>query len=176
MFNPLTRRTILYPLMLSTLMLGPGTVLADAEGAAAGSARMSLADNETFELPLPAADNTLPEYPVELLAHQLPVREVCVRVSIDERGDVQATALVGVGPDCSMAGTTEAAFYEAAAAAASLWNFDPAFRCVYPKRAKKAPNGCYGDGVEEIPEAVSLVYSFEFEQSAGQGNVRIARR
>lgn len=170
----MTRRIILCPLLLSAVVLAPGSVLAD--GAVPAAARMSLADNETFELPLPAVDNALPEYPQELLAHQLPPRAVCVRVSIDEEGSVESTALVGVGPDCSMAGTTEAAFYESAAAVASNWRFDPAFRCVFPKRAKKTPNGCYGDGVKEIPEAVSLVYSFEFEQSDGQGSVRVNRR
>jgi hypothetical protein len=89
---------------------------------------------------------------------------------------VQSTALVGVGAECSMEGTTEAAFYEAAAAAASDWHYDPAFRCIFPKRAKKPASGCYGDGVKEVPEAVSLVYQFEFEQQAGVGAVRLSKR
>jgi hypothetical protein len=54
------------------------------------------------------------------------------------------------------------------------WRFDPAFRCVFPEGVRPAPGVCSGTGVEEIPQAVSLVYRFVFEQRDGRGNVRMA--
>ncbi len=135
--------------------------------------KMTLAPNETFQRPLPAPDNAMPGYPEAMLAHLLPPQTVCVRVSIDEEGKVDATHPIGVGPDCPATENAPAPFYEAAEAVAKEWKFDPAFRCVYPKKMKPNPRGCFGEDVEQVPQAVSLVYRFVFEQVDGQGAVRI---
>ena len=134
---------------------------------------MTLKDNETFQRPMPMPGNALPAYPETMLAHLLPPQTVCVRVSIDEKGKVDATHPIGAGPDCPTPQNAPAAFYEAAEDAAKSWTFDPAFRCVYPKRVKPNPSGCFGDDVEEVPTAVSMVYRFVFEQAEGHGAVRV---
>ena len=134
---------------------------------------LALKDNETFQRPMPMPGNVLPAYPETMLAHLLPPQTVCVRVTIDEKGKVGATAPIGAGPDCPTPQNAPAAFYEAAEAAAKAWSFDPAFKCVYPKRVKPNPSGCFGDNVEEVPTAVSLVYRFVFEQSEGKPAVRL---
>ena len=147
--------------------------VSEVDSAVAPEARMTLADNETFQQPLPAADNALPVYPEGLLAHRLPPQAVCVRVSIDEAGAVSATAPIVAGPDCAAQENAAAEFYTAAQNAAASWNFDPAFRCVYPKNMKPHSRGCWGDDVQEVPQAVSLIYRFVFEQIDGKGAVRV---
>lgn len=134
---------------------------------------MTLAANETFQRPMPMPGNTLPSYPEGMLGHMLPPQTVCVRVTIDDTGKVEATAPIGSGPDCPTPENAPAAFYEAAEAAAKAWSFDPAFKCVYPKRVKPNPRGCFGDDVKEVPTAVSMVYRFVFEQSEGKPAVRL---
>jgi hypothetical protein len=136
-------------------------------------AAMTLKDNETFQNPMPMPGNALPAYPAAMLGHMLPPQTVCVRVTIDESGKVGATVPIGAGPDCPTPQNAPAAFYEAAEDAAKAWTFDPAFRCVYPKKVKPAKNGCFGDDVEQVPTAVSLVYRFVFEQAEGQGAVHL---
>ena len=134
---------------------------------------LALKDNETFQRPMPMPGNDLPAYPESMLAHLLPPQTVCVRVTINEKGKVDGTAPIGAGPDCPTPQNAPAAFYEAAEDAAKAWSFDPAFKCVYPKRVKPNPRGCFGDDVEEVPTAVSLVYRFVFEQSEGKPAVRV---
>src|SRR5688572_13375210 len=147
----------------------------EVDSAVPKDTRMTLAPNETFQQPLPAASNALPAYPDTMLSHQLPPQAVCVRVSIDEEGAVSATAPIGAGPDCPAESNAAAPFYDAAQAATTGWRFDPAFRCVAPKGEKPPKHGCYGDDVEEVPQAVSLVYRFVFEQIDGKGSVHLAR-
>lgn len=131
--------------------------------------RMQLADNETFQMPLAEAGNPVPVYPAELLAQRLAPQTVCLRVAIGADGrvmdsqpidDAQAGCAIGSDPR----------FVEAARAAAARWRFDPAFRCVYPG-AKPDEQGCV-TGKEE-PVAVSLAFSFVFEQKDGKGSVRV---
>ena len=145
----------------------------EVDSAVAPEARMTLADNETFQPPLPASDNALPIYPEAMLVHRLPPQAVCVRVSIDEAGAVSATAPIIAGPDCTSQENAAAAFYDAAQITAASWHFDPAFRCVYPKKMKPRDHGCWGDDVKEVPQAVSLIYRFLFEQVDGKGAVRV---
>jgi hypothetical protein len=146
----------------------------EVDSPAPADTRMTLADNETFQNPLPSADNAMPEYPSNMLPHNLPPQAVCVRVSIDAKGAVTGTAPIGAGPDCPAEANAAAAFYDAAQQAAQTWQYDPAFRCVYPKGTKPDNRGCFGDEVEEVPEAVSMVYRFMFEQAEGKGSVRFA--
>lgn len=148
--------------------------VSEVDAAVPKAQRMTLADNESFQQPLPRADNPLPDYPSDQLPLRLPPQVVCVRVSIDEAGAVSATAPVGSGPDCPPEQGVPAAFHEAAADAALRWRYEPAFRCVFPEGTTPDPSGCIGE-IEQRPQAVSLVYRFVFEQSEGQGQVRIAR-
>ncbi len=145
---------------------------AEVDSAVPTEARLVLADNESFQPPLPDTGNAAPEYPADLLARRLPPQAVCVRLSIDEHGAVVDTAPVDQGPDCAVGMDMESAFYAAAVDAAMRWRFEPAFRCVFPEGS--VPDmGCGFAGTQEVPQAVSLVYRFVFEQVDGEGRVRI---
>lgn len=150
------------------------STVTEVDAAAPASQRMALAENETFQNPFPMADNAMPEYPENMLPHNLPPQAVCVRVTISEEGSVSGTAPIGAGPDCPAESNAAAAFYDAAQKAAQTWKFEPAFRCIYPKGTKPDRRGCFGDKVKEVPEAVSLVYRFVFENTGGNGAVRFA--
>lgn len=135
-------------------------------------ARLVLAQNETFELPLPAPDNALPAYPPALLARGLPPRAVCVQVGVGEDGSVLGTASAPPNDDCPVLGDDDQPFFAAAASAAKAWRFDPAFRCVFD-HAPAPDEACGPAGTQEIPQAVSLVFRFVFEQVDGRGTVRV---
>ena len=144
----------------------------EVDSAVPTETRLVLADNESYQPPLPDAGNAAPEYPAALLARHLPLQAVCIRLSIDEHGAVTDTAPVDQGPDCTVGMDMESAFYAAAVEAVMRWRFEPAFRCVFPEGS--APEmGCGFTGTQEVPQAVSLVYRFVFEQVDGKGQVRI---
>ena len=142
------------------------------EVAAAAPDRIVLAENERFQPPLPLSGNPMPVYPESLLAQSLPPQTVCVQVSVDTEGKSTAAHPVSEGPDCPAPGNAETVFYEAAAAATAQWTFEPAFRCVF-KHKPKAKEPCGGEGTSEVPQAVSVVYRFTFEQANGLGAVRL---
>ncbi len=144
----------------------------EVNSAVVPASRLSLAENERFQPPLPDADNTPPSYPEALLARHLPPQTVCVRISIDEHGEVFDAAPIDQGPDCTVGMDVESAFFDAAAQATMQWRFEPAFRCVLPD-GSTADIGCGFEGTQEIPQPVSLVYRFVFEQIDGQGRVSI---
>ncbi|MGO1068620.1 hypothetical protein [Lysobacter sp. CA199] len=133
--------------------------------------RMQLADNETFQMPLAEAGNSVPAYPSELLAHRLPPQTVCLRVAIGADGRVMDSQPIDdAKAGCPGGSGHDPRFIEAARTAAAQWRFDPAFRCVYPG-PKPDEQGCV-TGTEEAV-AVSLAFSFVFEQQGGKGSVRI---
>lgn len=146
----------------------------EIDAAAAPSARLTLARNESFQRPLFSSDNALPAYPPALLPQSLPPHAVCLRVGIDETGRVSMTEPVAAGTDCEMTERAAPEFISAAREAAQGWRFDPAFRCVHPEGEPPDYGLCSGEGVREIPQAVSLVYRFVFEQVDGRGAVRLA--
>lgn len=145
---------------------------AEVDSAVPTETRLVLADNESYQPPLPDAGNAAPEYPASLLDQRLPPQSVCVRLAIDEHGAVADTAPVDQGPDCLVGMDVESAFYAAAVEAVKQWRFEPAFRCVFPE-SSSPDTGCGLEGTQEIPQAVSLVYRFVFEQVDGKGRVRI---
>lgn len=170
------------PALLTALLFAGGVAtpplfaqvgVSEVDAAVPANSGRALAENETFMKPLPSADNAMPQYPDSMLQHRLPPQAVCVRVSIDEKGGVSATAPIGVGPDCPAEANAASAFYDAAQAAAATWRYEPAFRCIFPKHTKAPRSGCLGERVKEVPEAVSLVYRFVFEQTDGKGAVRL---
>ncbi len=148
--------------------------VSEVDSAIPAETRMTLAQNERFQAPLPMSGNALPDYPRELLTQRLAPQALCLRVSIDERGAVSDTLPVATGPDCPEIEQVSPAFFESAQAAARTWRFDPAFRCIYPEGVAPDPQGgCWGEGVREEAQAVSLAYRFVFEQIDGQGQVRL---
>jgi hypothetical protein len=137
------------------------------------SGRLALSQQESFQMPLAEGALALPDYPASLLAQRLQPQVVCLRVGIGADGRV-----VGTWPSeaegCPAPDTVAAGFREAAAAAATQWHFDPAFRCVFPDAAAKARAqslGCMGG--REVPQPVTLAYRFVFEQQDGRGSVRL---
>lgn len=139
---------------------------------AAPGARLELATNETFFMPLQEVHNDPPEYPEALLAQRLPPRILCLSLAIDEDGKVTDFFPVLAGPECETASITEEAFLLAASEAVKHWQFIPAFRCVYPN-AESVTEGCGLNDSHEEPQAISLVFRFRFEQVDGQGRVRL---
>lgn len=132
--------------------------------------RMQLADNETFQMPLAERDNAAPVYPQSLLAQRLAPQTVCLNVAIGADGRVSGSRQVVVEEGCPASTAAAEPFVEAARAAVSQWRFDPAFRCVYPG-AKPQEEGCVTGREEAL--AVSLAFSFVFEQKDGKGTVRV---
>ncbi|MHB8912473.1 MAG: hypothetical protein ACYC42_07470 [Lysobacter sp.] len=147
----------------------------DITALGAPSGRLVLAENETFFLPLPQADNALPAYPQPLLARRLPPQAVCLEIGIDAEGDVMTALPIVQAPDCpaddpGMQAVVDRRFFDAAADAVLRWRFDAAFRCEYPNDAARIRQDCSGG--RETPQAVSLAYRFIFEQRDGRGSVR----
>ena len=167
------RTALLSAILLAGCVTAAQVGATEADSAAATDTRKTLAENESFMKPLPSADNDLPLYPDSMLQHRLAPQSVCVRVSIDEKGAVSATAPIGIGPDCPAEANAATAFYDAAQAATANWHYEPAFRCIFPKHTKAPRNSCLGERVKEVPEAVSIVYRFVFEQTDGKGAVRL---
>lgn len=154
--------------------------ITDITQGVAPAARMVLAENESFLMPLDDRDNAVPVYPASLLARQLPPQVVCLRVSIDDDGGVMSSAPIvkgaaAEGADCPGVDATHAAFFEAAQAAVARWRFDPALRCVFPDAKTKANVEASCSGGQEVRTAVSLAYRFVFEQHDGRGSVRVGR-
>lgn len=141
----------------------------------ATDARMVLAANESFLMPLDERDNQVPDYPASLLAKRLPPQAVCLRVSIGSNGWVMASAPIVEAPDCLGPDAIDPAFFDAAIDAVATWRFDPALRCIFPTVKAKENVEASCSGGQEVPQAVSLAYRFVFEQHDGRGAVRVGR-
>jgi len=133
--------------------------------------RMQLAANETFEMPLAEAGNAAPEYPPALLAQRLPPQTVCLSVAIGADGAAGDSRVLAASEGCPTQAPAAPDFVAAARAAVARWRFDPAFRCVYPGAKPVDEQGCVTGREEAV--AVSVAYSFVFEQKDGRGTVRV---
>lgn len=144
---------------------------AAATATASQGDRMVLADNESFLMPLDDMKNVHPSYPQSLLGLHLPPRTVCLRVGIDEKGAVTVVARAPASEFCATSAEPE--FLAASEAAAKTWKFDPALRCVFrnAKDKERAVASC--DGGKGVPQAVTLVYRFRFEQVDGTPKVHV---
>ncbi|MDR0181923.1 hypothetical protein [Lysobacter arvi] len=142
-----------------------------AAGATTQDNRLVLAENESFLMPLDDMKNAHPSYPEHLLARNLPPRTVCLRVGIDEKGAVTVVARAPVSEMCPAGAEPE--FLAASESVARTWTFDPALRCVFrnAKDKERAVASC--DGGKGIPQAITLVYRFRFEQSNGTPKVHV---
>ena len=149
--------------------------VADITQGVAPAARMVLAGNESFLMPLDDRDNQVPDYPAALLARRLPPQPVCLRVSIGSDGLVVASAPIPGAPPCATPDPVDPAFVDAAIAAVATWRFDPALRCVFPTVEARENVEASCSGGREVPQAVSLAYRFVFEQHDGRGSVRIGK-
>ena len=147
----------------------------DITGLVPAGARLQLADNESFLMPLDEPDNPVPAYPATLLARKLPPQAVCLRVAIGDDGKVLSSAPLSEGEGCAAVEASHQAFVDAATAAVAGWRFEPALRCVFPTIAAKQNVEASCSGGEEVPVAVSLAYRFVFEQHDGRGSVRIGK-
>lgn len=138
------------------------------------SARLKLAERETFQMPLAEGPLATPAYPEALLAQQLPPQVVCLRVGIGADGRVMGTWPNPEVGSCPSMDAIDQRFVDAAITATADWRFDPAFRCVYPDaEAKDRADGLGCMGGREVAEPVSLAYRFVFEQHDGRGSVRL---
>lgn len=149
----------------------------DITALGAPSGRLVLAENETFFLPLPAADNALPVYPPALLVQRLPPQAVCLEIGIGTHGDVMTALPIMQAPDCptddpGMRAAVDRRFSDAAMDAVLQWRFDAAFRCEYPNDLARSQGDCTGG--REAPQAISLAYRFLFAQRDGRGSVRLS--
>ncbi len=133
--------------------------------------RLVLADNESFLMPLDDMKNAHPDYPQNLLGQHLPPRTVCLRVGIDEKGAVTVVAKAPVSEFCPTGAEPE--FLAASETVAKTWKFDPALRCVFRNTADKDRAVASCDGGKGIPQAVTLVYRFRFEQVDGKPKVHV---
>lgn len=137
------------------------------------AARMELADNESFLMPLEDDANPLPVYPAALLSQELAPQAVCVRVGVGGEGSVLSSAPAIAPPNCPE--PADPAFFDAVRSAVAGWRYEPALRCVFPDAKTKDDTVGSCGGYTEIPEAVTLTYRFVFEQKDGRGSVQLAR-
>lgn len=147
----------------------------EISGAIVQPSRMTLADNESFLVPIEDDANASPRYPEGLLAQQLPPQAVCMRVGVGKDGVVVSSAPVVQAPECPAPGEIDAAFFAAVASAVAQWRYEPGLRCIFPDAKTKDDTFGSCGGYTEVPEAVSLTYRFVFEQKDGRGSVRLAK-
>lgn len=133
--------------------------------------RLVLAENESFLMPLDDMKNAHPSYPPTLLASSLPPRTVCLMVGIDEKGAVTVVAKAPASAFCAT--DAEPEFVAVSETAARTWKFDPALRCVFRNAKDKERAHASCDGGKGVPQAVTLVYRFRFEQVDGKPQVHV---
>jgi len=146
----------------------------EISGMLAQSSRVTLADNESFLVPVEDDANAMPAYPDALLSKALPSQAVCVRVAIERDGTVMSSSPAIAPPDCP-GEEVDAAFFASVQHAVADWRYDPALRCVFPDAKTKDDTVGSCGGYTEVPEAVTLTYRFVFEQHDGRGSVRMGR-
>lgn len=161
-----------YAALLHAQTVAAATPASDpVAGTATQDNRMVLAENESFLMPLDDMKNVHPSYPQTLLDRNLPPRTVCLRVGIDEKGAVTVVARAPASEFCTTRAEPE--FLAASEAAARTWKFDPALRCVFRNAKDKERVVASCDGGKGIPQAVTLVYRFRFEQVDGKPQVHV---
>ncbi len=167
--------------MLSVLLMLPVAKAAEGESAPAedsdlqGNQRMELAKNEGFQSAFPKAGNPMPEFPPELLEKQEGPIYVCFNVDVSETGETRDALPSWGSKGCpAREDAPDARYIYAAMNALRQWRFEPAFRCVFPKRETPHPQ-CRGYYDKEIPTAVRLAFRVVYDNSAGQQEVRIER-
>lgn len=161
-------------LVLPALLLAVPAIAA-AEEPAAGA--MQLTDKQTFLLPIDEPGNRLPTYPEAVLAQQ-PIegpRYVCMRVDLDAEGKVTWTGPIVREPECPAITVLTKQFADASVAALSAWRFEPATICTFRTKTAKEAAGMSCQGGKEEPTPTSLTFRLMFEQSGGQGVVRMQR-
>ena len=161
-------------LVLPALLLA-APAFAAAEEAAQGT--MQLTDKQTFLLPIDEPGNRLPAYPEAVLTQQAieGPRYVCMRVDLDAEGKVTWTGPIVREPECPAITALTKQFADASVAAMSTWRFEPATICTFRSKAAKEAAGMSCQGGKEEPTPTSLTFRLLFEQSGGQGVVRMQR-
>lgn len=145
-----------------------------AEEAAEGA--LQLTEKQTFLLPIDEPGNRLPAYPVEVLAQQQVLsRAVCMRVDVDEKGEVSYTGPLVREPECPAVTELSKQFIDASVSALSAWRFEPAIVCTFRTVSAKQSAGMSCQGGREKPQATSLTFRLLFDQVDGRGVVRLQR-
>ena len=161
-------------LVLAAALLAAMPVAAAEDAAAEGA--LQLTDKQTFLLPIDEPGNRLPEYPVEVLTQQqVPSRAVCMRVDIDEEGEVSYTGPLVREPECPAVTALSKQFVDVSVAALSNWRFEPAVVCTFRSKDAKEAAGMSCQGGREKPQATSLTFRLLFNQVDGKGVVLLQR-
>lgn len=164
-------------LFLAAVMLPAvaGAQESDAEQDLQGNERMELPANEGFQSAFPKPGNPMPEYPPELVEKGLGPQYVCMNVDVSETGATRDALPSWGGKGCpEREQAPDPRFIYAAVNTLRQWRFEPAFRCVFPKREKPHPQ-CLGNYKDEIPTAVRLAFRIVYDNSNGQREVRVER-
>lgn len=125
--------------------------------------RIEVPKDQQFLFPSPIGANTLPSYPPELIARNLPAQTLCMEIIINTEGAVQSSTPLLDVPGCpSSQDRPDPRFYQATAAALAHWEFLAAALCKYPTGATKNEQ-CHGDNVIITLMPVKLAYTFTFK-------------
>lgn len=107
-----------------------------------------------------------PDYPEELLAHDLPIAAICVEVTVDEAGQVEHTSVLSLAPRCpDLPAPVQAALKSAVDEAVSTWVYGPSYACVLREDAQ-ADGTCAGAHADPVPVPILHAYRFVFRQTA----------
>jgi len=140
-----------------------------------GNQRMELPENEGFQTAFPKPGNPIPEFPPELIEKQEGPIYVCLNLHVSDTGETRDALPSWGSRGCpAREDAPDAHYIYSAINTMREWKFEPAFRCVFPKREKPHPQ-CLGNYKDEIPTAVMLAFRVVFDNSNGQREVRVER-
>lgn len=136
-----------------------------------GAERHAMAGDEDFQMgvPLYSDERDMPVYPEAWLGRAPERLEICVELTVDERGGIEATRPLREMPGCDTAhGEMADAFNAAVAQAVQTWRFTPSVVCRL--QPGETPRGeCDDDAQAREAIAVLRAYRFVFEQRADGG-------
>ena len=139
--------------------------------------RHEVGGDEDFQMGVPIIDDSrvMPVYPDAWLGRAPQWLEICVELTVDERGGIEATRPLREMPGCGVAqGEMADAFDAAVVQAVQTWRFHPSIVCRL--ESGEVPRGeCRDAQVNGEAVAVLRAYRFVFEQRAdGGARVRVS--
>ena len=132
--------------------------------------RHTLGGDEDFQVGVPIFDDSrqMPAYPEAWLGRAPERLDICVELTVDERGGVESSRALRDVAGCDMAeGAMAEAFDAAVARAVRTWHFEPSVVCRL--QPGEVPRGECGDAKVRESVAVLRAYRFLFEQRADGG-------
>ncbi|MEJ1250314.1 hypothetical protein WB794_11590 [Denitratimonas tolerans] len=137
--------------------------------------RHALSSGEDFRMGTPIAEDAraMPPYPAKWL-ERAPVRlEVCVEITVGERGEVESSRPLRDAPGCGMIEGEMARDFDAAVAqTVRTWRYMPSLLCRLVPGAEA--DGSCGNALERAPVPVLRAYRFVFERRAGAVHVGVS--